>query len=169
MGLPPRSLGGQPSKGPRRLISTRVSDLMASDIVTIASELGLSITDHLNLLLARQMGHEVPWWVAKKMVDDTNHELPLGETAHRRRRQVGPTRLVLVTPQEDAAGTGRRIGFRVPDDLADDIILKADASGLSIGDCTALLLARQLERPIPPWVQAKLNDMRADEQLALGA
>lgn len=168
MGLPPRSLGGQPSKGPRRLISTRVSDLMASDIVTIASELGLSITDHLNLLLARQMGHEVPWWVAKKLVDDDNLELPLEETAGRRRRQVGPNRLVLVTPPEDA-GTGRRIGFRVPDDLADDVILKADASGLSIGDCTALLLARQLERPIPPWVQAKLNELREDEQLALGA
>lgn len=169
MGLPRRATGGQPSKGDRRLIATRVSDLMASDIISIGHELGLSMTDHATLLLAREMGHPVPWWVAKKLVKDDTLELPLGK-AVRRRRQVGPTRLVVVESQEEA-GAGRKLGFRVPDDLADDIIRKADAMGVSIGVCTSMLLARQLNRPIPPWVQAKLElaEPPEDQQLALPA
>lgn len=166
MGLPPRSLGGQPSKGPRRLISTRVSDVIAGDIVSVARELGLSMTDHVTLLLAREMGHPVPWWVQKKLRDD--YELPLGEKPlDRRRRQTGPNRLTLVSPDDaEGAGGGRQLGIRVPDALADDIIRKADELGLSIGDCTALLVARQLNRPVPSWVQDKLRD---DGQLLMGA
>lgn len=170
MGLPRRATGGQPSKGDRRLISTRVSDLMASDIVAIAGELGLSITDHATLLLAREMNHEIPWWVEKKLVKDDTFELPLGKTVRRHHRQVVPPRLVVVAPQDEAGG-GRKLGIRVPDDLADDIIRMADDLGLSIGDCTAMLLARQLNRPIPPWVQSrlKLAELQEDKQLALGA
>ena len=139
---------------------------MASDIVSVARELELSMTDYVNLLLARKMGHDIPWWVQKKLRDD--YELPLGQKPlDRRRRQTGVTRLVLVAPGDPAAaGDGRQLGVRVPDALADDIIRKADDLGLSIGDCTALLLAQQLDRPVPAWVVDKLRD---DGQLLMGA
>ena len=41
----------------------------------------------------------------------------------------------------------------------------ADSLGLTIGNCTTLLLAKQMGRPAPPWVLKKLRD---EDQLATG-
>jgi hypothetical protein len=159
--------GGQPSKGPRRLITAQVGNQMAAEIMANAADLNLSVTEYATLLLARETGHPIPWWVADRLVVDG--QLPLDSKGKPRvRRSARPARrLVLVRVDDDGSSTRERsIGFRVPDDIADDVIERADALGLPIGICTTLFLAKQMGRPAPPWVLKKLRD---EDQLALGA
>jgi hypothetical protein len=142
---------------------------MAAEIMANAAELNLSVTEYATLLLAQETNRAIPWWVQDRL--DGGRQLPLDTDGRSRRRrrspERAPRRLVLVRVADDGTSTKERsIGFRVPDDIADDVILMADEIGLTIGNCTTLLLAKQMGRPAPPWVQKKLRD---EGQLPLGA
>lgn len=140
---------------------------MAAEILTNAADLNLSVTEYTTLLLARETARPIPWWVEERLVVDGQLPLDAAGKPRVRRSARPPRRLMLVrVADEGSSDRERSIGFRVPDDIADDVIEMADSLGLTIGNCTTLLLAKQMGRPAPPWVLKKLRD---EDQLALGA
>jgi hypothetical protein len=67
-------LGGRPSKGQRKFLATRAPLPLAQEAAARADELGMSVSDYLSTLLARDLGRPE---FAPKPVDPSRLELPI--------------------------------------------------------------------------------------------
>ena len=80
--------------------------------------------------------------------------------------------LVMATPPRGKGGgrgkgPRRYIPMRLPEDLADEVIRRADDAGLDINDYVTLVMAQVHGHEVPAYVLSKVESYRT--QLPLGA